>query len=235
MSSYSIKLNDVPSSITGSDRIKVWQRYLNSIGMLSSASGKFDEATKAATEVYGREIYKSGDDVFVMSFGRPDREHYSTADSGVILTSEIKEPLAKIAYGYFILTAQELKITSGLRTPEKQAQLMYEKARWGQLGIYKNHRLAGEVRTAYEKARNTHAGEQNEVDAITATIREQVSHGEYISSHLTGRAFDVRNASITGCHKTCFEALIKLVFGTTQGHLIENEGPGSEKHFHVQF
>ncbi|MGH7813077.1 MAG: hypothetical protein ACREQI_03640 [Candidatus Binataceae bacterium] len=200
-----------------------------------SINGRFDTATEAATEKYRQKTYLRGDDVFVLSFDQPDREHYR-ADSDVDLTTDIKGVLIKIAYGYYILTGRPLEVTSGKRKPEKQAELMREKAEYGRraLDIYKDQSLVEPIWEAFEKAHKAGTGNQGEIDAMAAVIRDQVNQGEYISKHLTGHAFDVRNRTMNSCEKDSFRAVVDEVLGSLHGHLLEHEH-GGPPHFHVQF
>src|SRR5208282_3324449 len=85
------------------DEVKVWQRFLQSKGIYSgSINDSFDEATAAATARYAERNYLRGDDVFVISFDRPDRDHFTTKDGSVDLRSSIHDVLSKIAYGYYL-------------------------------------------------------------------------------------------------------------------------------------
>ena len=100
--------------------VEEWQRYLKSKGVYSgSISGSFDAATDAATEKYRQKSYLRGDDVFVLSFDRPDRNHFTTKNSHVVLTGSITTVLSRIAYGYYLLSAKELVVTSGLRSADE--------------------------------------------------------------------------------------------------------------------
>ncbi len=228
------RLSRLPSCVK---EVEAWQRYLKSKGVYSgSSNGSFDAATDAATEKYRQKTYLRGDDVFVLSFDQPDREYFRP-DSGVDLTSSIKGILSKIAYGYYILTGRELEVTSGKRPPEKQAALMREKAQYGEasiLRLYRRHDLAEEIWEAYDQAHKAGSGERGEVEAMTAVIRDQINNGEYISEHLTGYAFDVRNRTMNSCERDSFKAAVQEVLGDLHGHLLENEH-GGPQHFHVQF
>ncbi|HVA80293.1 MAG TPA: hypothetical protein VNF29_05165, partial [Candidatus Binataceae bacterium] len=178
-----------------------------------------------------------GDEVFVLSFDRPDRNYFTMNNSHVVLTGSITTVLTKIAYGYYLLTGRELEVTSGLRTADEQAREMRKKAQYGEvrfLGLYIRHNLAEKIWEAYDKAHKAGAGEDGEVEAITAVIREQVNKGEDVSKHLSGSAFDVRNRTMNSCERDSFEAVVKEVLGSADSsHLLKNE-PG-EPHFHVQF
>ncbi len=228
------RLTQLPTCV---DQVKTWQRYLKSKGVYSgSISGSFDAATEATTEKYRQKTYLRGDDVFVLSFDQPDRDYFRP-DSGVDLTRSIKGILTKVAYGYHILTGKELEVTSGLRTADKQAREMRKKAQYGEarfLGLYIRHNLAEEIWDAYDKAHKAGAGEDGEVEAMTAVIREQVNKGEDVSKHLSGYAFDVSNRTMNSCERDSFETVVQEVLGSLHGHLIRRE-PGGEPHFHVQF
>ncbi len=228
------RLSQLPSCV---NLVETWQRYLKSKGVYSgSPNGSFDAATDAATEKYRQKTYLRGDDVFVLSFDQPDRDYFRP-DSGVDLTSSIKGILSKIAYGYYILTGRELEVTSGKRPPEKQAALMRERARYGKsalVGLYRSTKLVDAIWEAYDKAHKAGAGENGEVEAMTAVIRDQMSNSEYISKHLTGYAFDVKNQTMNNCEKEAFKAAVQEVLGSLHGYLLEDEHSGPQ-HFHVQF
>ncbi len=227
-----MKLTQSPMS---GDEAKVWQRFLKSKGMYSgSINGSFDEATAAATAKYAERDYLRGDDVFVMSFDRPDRDHFTKKDGSVDLRYSIHDVLSKIAYGYYLLTGREIVATDGYRSPDDQAAQMYKKAKDGRraLDIYQDQSLVGPIWVAYEKAHKAGAGERGEIEAMAAVIREQVNHGHYVSKHLTGLAFDVRKMS-SGSDQRAFVTVAEEVLNRSGGQLITNEG-GGDLHFHVQ-
>jgi hypothetical protein len=158
------------------------------------------------------------------------------ADTTTRRTGAIDAVLRPVAYGYCLMTDKDLVVTSGLRTPKKQAHEMYKKARHNESALYRlysKHELLTPILLAYDEKTTAGAGEQATVDAMTAVIQAQVNKYQYISRHLTGHAFDVRNKSMNSCEKEVFEAMVKLVLGSTQDHLIKNEA--GEPHFHVQF
>ena len=109
---------------------------------------------------------------------------------------------------------------------------MYYKARRNPSTFrdYKEPRLSGPIEEAF-KTSSARAGEEATVAAMAAVIQAQVNKGQYISEHLTGRAFDVRNRTMNGCEREAFELMINLVLGPR--HLIKHE-LGGEPHFHVQ-
>jgi len=124
-------------------------------------------------------------------------------------------------------------VTSGVRTPKEQATLMYKKAKSGPyaLSIY-NATLSKPIEDAYKEQIKAGAGEQVTIDAMTIVIQAQVNGRAYISRHLTGRAFDVRNYTMSGCEREVFEKVLAVVLPS--GKLIKTE-PGGQPHFHVQF
>ena len=114
---------------------------------------------------------------------------------------------------------------------------MYKKAKNDPshgLDIYADHPLRNQIEKVYKEKTDARAGEQATIDAITATIQAQMNRHQYISNHLIGRAFDVRNRTMDRCEKEVFEAVVKLVLGSGSGHLLKHE-LGGEPHFHVQF
>lgn len=214
--------------------VEEWQRFLKSKGLyVGSINGIYDAATDAATDKYRQKTYLRGDEVFVLSFDRPDRNHFTTKNSQVVLTGSITTVLSRIAYGYYLLTGRELVVTSGLRSADEQARLMRGKATHGKsalVRLYKSAKLADNIWEAYDNAHKAGAGERGEIEAMATVIRDQVNQREYVSSHLTGRAFDVRTPE----DRRAFEQVVQEVLGSIHGHLIEKELHG-EPHFHVQF
>ncbi|MGO9265982.1 MAG: peptidoglycan-binding domain-containing protein [Candidatus Binataceae bacterium] len=229
-----MKLKQLPRCVDR-DQVRVWQRYLKTRGIYSgSIDGKSEGATAAATQNYQKKTGKRDDDLFCLSLERPDKEHFSA--QGAERTGAIDAVLRPVAYGYYLMTDKDLVVTSGLRTPAKQAHEMYKKARQNKSALsrlYSKHELLTPILKAYEEKAKAGAGEHATIDAMAAVIQAQVNGRAYISRHLTGHAFDVRNRTMNHCEKEVFEAVIKLVLGSTQGHLIENEA--GEPHFHVQF
>ena len=217
------------------DEVKVWQRFLQSKGIYSgSINDSFDEATAAATAKYAERNYLRGDDVFVISFDRPDRDHFAKKDGSVDLRPSFHDVLSKIAYGYYLLTGSEIVVTDGYRLPGDQAAQMHKKAKDGRraLDIYKDQSLVEPIWVGYDKAHKAGAGEQGEIEAMAAVIQEQVNHGHYVSKHLTGVAFDVRKMS-SGSDQRAFVTAAEEVLSRSGGQLITNER-GGDPHFHVQ-
>ncbi len=144
--------------------VEEWQRFLRSKGCrVASIKGVYDAATDAATEKYRQRTHLRADDVFVLSFDRPDRKYFTPKNGQVVLTGSIITVLSRIAYGYYILTGRELVITSGLRPADEQARLMREKATRGKsarLGLYKRRQLVDDIWDAFDNARKARTGER---------------------------------------------------------------------------
>lgn len=103
-----------------------------------------------------------------------------SAASSVQLNSTIESFLDDLAHQ----VGFQVFVTSAVRTARDQARAMLKKWELGgasELSIYKRQDLVAELlaTTATE-------------DAWAAVIEEQISRGDLLSSHLSGRAFDLR-------------------------------------------
>ncbi len=100
---------------------------------------------------------------------------------GVVLSPVLRGWLLalRLAYG------DQLVVTSGVRTPDAQASAMQKKQdAGGSFNIYKRQDLVREI-TAAPRSQ------------WAAVISRQVARGEYLSSHLSGRAVDLRTRGLS--------------------------------------
>ena len=175
-----MKLKQLPGCV---DQARTWQRYLKSRGIYSgSIDGKLEGATAAATQNYQKKTGKRDDDLFCLSFERPDKDHFHPKDSTVNLNG-LAAVLRPLGYGYYLLTGKDLVVTSGLRKPETQARLMYDKAKrsFNAFSIY-NPTLSDPIKDAYDEKTKAGAGEQATIDAMTAV--GYPGSGEWTRVHL---------------------------------------------------
>lgn len=92
-----------------------------------------------------------------------------------------------------------ITITSGTRTPNDQALAMYnnfekENGTGLQRQKYKNKGLFDEIAKVYEAERIK--GRDRCIEEMTKVIEGQVKMGNYISMHLTQKAFDIRTQDL---------------------------------------
>jgi hypothetical protein len=96
------------------------------------------------------------------------------------------------------------------------------------LTIYLNHRAANQIKAAFDLARSQGKSKADTLKAMTAVIERQIQDGVFLSRHLTGRAFDVRNNDMTPRQKAAFKQVAQTIGGVT---LLEETRP---PHFHMQ-
>lgn len=110
----------------------------------------------------------------------------------ILFNSFIQERVAKIASVYIGLTGNKLRITSGYRTPFRQARAMYDNIQMkGETKVrntYRNKTLVDEVLSAYRP----HRGNRVEaIEAMKVVVEKQIARTKYISNHLRSNAIDV--------------------------------------------
>ena len=159
--------------------------------------------------------------------------HWTVKNSTVHIPPGLESRIDQVADAYFARTRQNLVITDGVRTAYEQAQAIYTKLRStlpgdgiaGVRALYANKPLINQIIAAYRSGGDRIA----RLTAMTTTIQNQVDHGLFVSRHLNGAGFDVRNTTMTLAQKNAFRTAVTAA----GGHLIA-EG-GAQPHFHVQF
>jgi len=154
-------------------------------------------------------------------------EHY-TLKAGVIVSTDIKAKIKKIADKYYKSTSKEIVITSGTRESQSQAAAMYGKLSGGDaLSIYKDQTSAKAIKKAYDDAVTAKKNKTQTISAIKMVIDEQIKKGTYISKHLKKGAIDVRSRDMSAGEKAKFKEAAK---GIATSILLEVVPP----HFHLQ-
>lgn len=155
---------------------------------------------------------------------------YNVAASNVVLSMEARTALRRIADEYYRETGEVLYVTSGTRTPEKQAEARYDNLYYGRNREthYKDTRAYNEILGTYNEARRSGASKHAAVAAMTRIIEQQVSHHEYISLHLRGEAVDVRSRDMSYQQERAFQKTVDDVLGLHHW-IVEGD------HYHVQF
>jgi hypothetical protein len=160
------------------------------------------------------------------SFGQ--KKHY-TLDPGVKLTPALEKKMAQIANAYYVIARKDIRITSGTRSPAKQALAMFDNMKKGdRLTVYINQTLAGQIRNAFDTAQAAGQSDQATIAAMEQVIAQQVANGQYISKHLISGAVDVSVQNMSRQDEKIFDAVAKTIAKTV---ILETV----ERHFHLQF
>ena len=151
-----------------------------------------------------------------------------TTEQGVTLSPRMEGVLQRIGESYRGHTGREIHVTSGTRTPESQAEAMFDKLANGQslLALYRDAEAAREVTQAFRA--NRRRGRDAAVRAMAAVIRAQVRRGCFISRHLSAGAADVRSRNMSRRERRLFERIVR------QMPDVELLAEGSPPHFHLQ-
>jgi hypothetical protein len=102
------------------------------------------------------------------------------------LKPHVSSALNELAAEYTALTGDTLRVTSGYRGVEKQAQAMYDnmqKHGAGWVSIYRDKDQAAEVKKAFVRGEG--------VDGIAEVLDKYADRGRPISSHMSGMKFDL--------------------------------------------
>lgn len=161
--------------------------------------------------------------------GKPPKRPALKLHDNVVLNDALRSVIHDIAERYNGKTNRTLEITSGVRTPARQAAAMYTKLRQGSsLALYKKQSLIAPIKKAYREGRKKKLGKDAIVRAMTEVIEGQVARGEFISRHLKGRAFDARSVGLSAKQRGAFLAAAREVGGLRV--IVESRPP----HFHVE-
>lgn len=150
----------------------------------------------------------------------------------VRMPEQVRPQLASIAQEFHERTGGRLRVTSGTRTPEEQAWLMYRKMRSGAniMRIYKATRAAKAIRRAYQKGRSAGLPEEAILEQMTAVIARQVAQGNYISRHLRAGAVDIGARGMSASER----ATLKQIIRRHRVHVLD-ETKTRWPHFHLAF
>jgi hypothetical protein len=154
--------------------------------------------------------------------------NFTRKSSAVILPPAVEKKINEIADAFFNLTKKKIVITDGSRTAAEQAVQVFNKILAHDLTIYLNHKAANEIKAAFDLTRSAGKSKAETLKAMAAVIESQMKRKVFISRHLTGRAFDVRNQDMTAKQQGIFKQVAQSVGGVTV--LQEGKPP----HFHIQ-
>jgi hypothetical protein len=168
--------------------------------------------------------------LYAIWFALPVRafDHAYTMEDGVELGPRMEGVLQRVGEQYRHRTGHEIHVTSGTRSPEAQAEAMYDKLARGQniLRLYRDEDATREIVQAF---RSTRRRDRNaSVRAMAGVIRAQMRRGVYISRHLVAGAADIRSRNMSRRERRIFEGLVR------QEHDIELLPEGAPPHFHLQ-
>ncbi|MES2522660.1 MAG: hypothetical protein V4617_08190 [Gemmatimonadota bacterium] len=159
------------------------------------------------------------------------QRHYDVeADAQVPL--QIERAVHDIAEEFYRQTRERLHVTSGSRTPEKQAEAMYVKLELGDdiLSLYRNRTAATAIKAAYDAGKAAAKSRLVIQQDMTAVIAQQVAGGVFISRHLDHGAVDIRTREIPA---DVMQALRVVIASspTVRGEPIEETTP---PHYHLE-
>jgi hypothetical protein len=208
----------------------------------AAARGKGDRVEQRACKQQEPDDAADKDDATSDAAGKDDKPaekvrrvrggpHLDVHARDLRLTDTDRGKLERIAERYHKATKKRLYITGGTRTPERQAQLMYEKLAHGDdiVHLYENQHAAAEVLASYKDAKAKGQRKRELVKTLKATIAAQIARGEYVSKHLKSGAVDVRSRDMTPDREKAFRAAVAAEPGV---HLVD-ERKSAEPHLHL--
>ena len=152
--------------------------------------------------------------------------------NGILLTENARQKMDLIGREYFKQTGKTIEITSGTRTPYRQANAMYQKILLGdKFSEYTDQKSVREILNAYRQSKASGNSPEEIKQAMTRAIEVQVSNNTYISKHLQGGATDV-SLKTTDKQDLNKPAFIRAVRSVTGKEPLEERKP---PHFHLQF
>lgn len=151
-----------------------------------------------------------------------------TVLAGVTLSPDAAAAIGELDSAYFKKTGEHLVVTSGTRDAARQAKAMYKVIKLGGdiVRLYKNKEAAKELKDAYDRAQGKPA--EAVIEAMYATLKEQMRRGVYISSHLKADAVDIRSRTMSPSEKRAFEKSAAELGGV---RVLEEAKP---PHFHLE-
>ncbi len=151
-----------------------------------------------------------------------------TVDDGVQLSPRIESLLTRIATEYRRRSGRTLHVTSGTRTPQAQAEAMFDKLRHGQnlLRLYRDEHAANEIVHAFRVERRR--GRPAAVHAMAEVIRGQMQRGCFVSRHLSAGAIDIRSRTMNRSQRRIFANIVGAMPD------VELLPEGAPPHFHLQ-
>lgn len=153
-----------------------------------------------------------------------DGKFYTVA-ANILITERLKTKIENLAAEYYKITGDKLIITSGYRSPARQALAMYNKIVFeGEAKIralYANKAAVDEILKAFRAAGGN---PQTGVEAMTKVIENQIGRkpAVFISNHLLDNAIDVRKMT------TNLDSLQKALKKSGGKVIVESD------HYHIE-
>jgi hypothetical protein len=148
----------------------------------------------------------------------------------VTLSPKVEDKLSAIGEKYQRRTGKTFIVTSGIRDPDSQAELIFRKLALGEdlLKLYKDKSAVLELKEVFDDGRKAKRPRATIVTQLATMIRAQMKRGIYISAHLKAGAADIRSTSMTPSDKRAFVEAARDVGGFDI--MLESTPP----HFHLQ-
>lgn len=148
----------------------------------------------------------------------------------VTLSPKVEDKLSAIGEKFQRRTGKTFIVTSGIRDPDSQAELIFRKLALGEdlLKLYKDKSAVLELKEVFDEGRRAKRSRATIVTQLANMIRAQMKRGIYISAHLKAGAADVRSTTMTPSDKRAFIEAARDVGGFDI--MLESTPP----HFHLQ-
>lgn len=151
----------------------------------------------------------------------------ATMSEDVILPLTIEPLLSRLTQKYYAATGKKLHITSGFRTPDRQARAMFfNLSKYGieyVANTYGRSSAVWEIIRAFQKNRTD---KEEAVSEMAKIIISQIKRKIIISPHIREKAFDIRSR---GREAADLSVLMKIVSDMRGEVVVEKD------HYHVEF
>jgi hypothetical protein len=141
--------------------------------------------------------------------------HYEVQPD-ILITPASEEVVNRIGNAFHKKTGLGVTVTSGTRTPRRQADAMLTKAQVGGnlRAEYRNKEAVDEIIAARKSAQGKPRAEV--VNAMAAAIEKQMARGVYISNHLKSGAVDLKTNNLSAKNKAKLIETARSVPGVTR-------------------
>lgn len=210
----------------------VYRQISTSTGSTPSDPGTASSSPPLWSPYGPNEPYRPTSSVHLLPTPNLSVCHFVLADLRIVLPPFVAAALTQLSDRFYSMTQLDLRVTSGCRTPANQAEQMFRILSDGNtLKHYINQKAAREILATYQRARKDGKSPESIIADIADVIQKQVSKGVYISNHLRGGAVDISKRGMSAKQMDDFRQAVKSM-GLRRP--VENEGAGSQPHFHVE-
>ncbi len=112
--------------------------------------------------------------------------------AGLDLPDEVVDRANSLSDAVRAATGHEIHITSGRRSPARQAVAMYNNYFDRSPAHYVNTEAEAEVHRAYQTGLDNGFSRRQTIEAMTTVLTEQTRRGIFLSRHMRSRAVDIR-------------------------------------------